>query len=126
MTVRGCHQFQLTRNSDLFLDEEELQGVKSLRMALQGELSQRNFGDGVRLEVSDACPPHVTEVRAVVRRPLDVAHDKLRVVIHRDFLDYGAVAEAFDGIDACLWCLGISVRQVSGAPTGTATITRAG
>lgn len=62
MTVRGCHQFQLTRNSDFFLDEEELQGVKSLRMALQGELSQRNFGDGVRLEISDVCPPHVAEV----------------------------------------------------------------
>jgi polyphosphate kinase len=62
MAVRGCYQFQLTRNSDFFLDEEELQGVKSLRMALQGELSQRNFGDGVRLEVSDVCPPHVTEV----------------------------------------------------------------
>jgi polyphosphate kinase len=62
MTVRGCYQFQLTRNSDLLLDEEELQGTKSLRMALQGELSQRNFGDGVRLEVSDVCPPHVAEV----------------------------------------------------------------
>ena len=62
MSVRGCYQFQLTRNSDLFLDEEELQGQKSLRMALQGELSQRNFGDGVRLEVSDICPPHVAEV----------------------------------------------------------------
>ncbi len=62
MVVKGCYQFQLTRNSDLFLDEEELQGVKSLRMALQGELSQRHFGDGVRLEVSDVCPAHVTEV----------------------------------------------------------------
>ncbi len=62
MVVRGCYQFQLTRNSDLFLDEEELQGVSSLRMALQGELSQRNFGDGVRLEVSDICPTHVTDV----------------------------------------------------------------
>jgi polyphosphate kinase len=62
MVVRGCYQFQLTRNSDLFLDEEELQGVSSLRMVLQGELSQRNFGDGVRLEVSDICPTHVTEV----------------------------------------------------------------
>ena len=62
MEVKGCYQFQLTRNSELFLDEEELQGVKSLRMALQGELSQRNFGDGVRLEVSDVCPAHVTEV----------------------------------------------------------------
>lgn len=58
--------------------------------------------------------PVVSEVRAVVRRPLDVGHDKLRVFIHRDFLDYGAVAEAFAGVDACLWCLGISVRQVSG------------
>ncbi|HEX5872087.1 MAG TPA: NAD(P)H-binding protein, partial [Longimicrobium sp.] len=58
--------------------------------------------------------PHVSEVRAVVRRPLAVAHPKLRVVIHRDFLDYGAAAEAFAGVDACLWCLGISVRQTSG------------
>jgi polyphosphate kinase len=62
MAVRGCYQFQLTRNSDLFLDEEELHGVSSLRMALQGELSQRNYGDGVRLEVSEVCPAHVTEV----------------------------------------------------------------
>jgi len=62
MTVKGCYQFQLTRNSDLLLDEEELEGAKSLRMALQGELSQRQFGDGVRLEVSDVCPAHVTEV----------------------------------------------------------------
>ncbi|MGH8636696.1 MAG: polyphosphate kinase 1 [Burkholderiales bacterium] len=62
MVVRGCYQFQVTRNSDLFLDEEELQGVSSLRMALQGELSQRNFGDGVRLEVSDICPTHVTDL----------------------------------------------------------------
>jgi uncharacterized protein YbjT (DUF2867 family) len=58
--------------------------------------------------------PHVDEARTIVRRPLKVAHDKLRVFIHRDFLDYEAVAEAFDGIDACLFCLGISVRQTSG------------
>jgi uncharacterized protein YbjT (DUF2867 family) len=58
--------------------------------------------------------PHVAEVRAIVRRPLEVAHEKLRVVIHRDFLDYAAVEEVFAGVDACLWCLGISVRQVSG------------
>lgn len=58
--------------------------------------------------------PHVAEVRAVVRRPLELAHDKLRVLVHRDYLDYGAVETAFAGVDACLWCLGISVRQVSG------------
>jgi polyphosphate kinase len=61
MNVLGCHPFQLTRNSDLSIDEEELQELKSLRAAVQGELSQRQWGDGVRLEVSDACPPKVAE-----------------------------------------------------------------
>ena len=50
MNVTGCHQFRLTRNSDLFVEEEE---VKDLRKALQGELPQRHFGDAVRLEVDD-------------------------------------------------------------------------
>jgi len=61
MTVRGCYQFQLTRNSDLYIDEEELLELQSLRKALQGELSQRQFGDSVRLEVADLCPPRVAE-----------------------------------------------------------------
>ncbi len=52
MTVLGCYQFRVTRNSDLFVDDEE---VKNLRTALQGELPQRHFGDGVRLEVADNC-----------------------------------------------------------------------
>jgi polyphosphate kinase len=47
MNVLGCYQFRVTRNSDLFVDEEE---VKNLRTALQGELPQRHFGDAVRLE----------------------------------------------------------------------------
>ena len=53
MSVRGCYQFRVTRNSDLFVDEEE---VKNLRTALQGELPQRNLGAAVRLEVADNCP----------------------------------------------------------------------
>jgi len=61
MTVRGCYQFQLTRNSDLYIDEEELEELKSLRKALQRDLSQRQYGDSVRLEVADLCPPHVSE-----------------------------------------------------------------
>jgi polyphosphate kinase len=52
MNVLGCYQFRVTRNSDLFVDEEE---VKNLRIALQGELPQRHFGDAVRLEVADNC-----------------------------------------------------------------------
>lgn len=58
MAVQGCYQFRVTRNSDLFVDEEE---VKNLRIALQGELPQRHFGDAVRLEVAAQCPPGITE-----------------------------------------------------------------
>ena len=58
MEVQGCYQFRVTRNSDLFVDEEE---VKNLRLALQGELPQRHFGDAVRLEVADLCPPSMSE-----------------------------------------------------------------
>jgi polyphosphate kinase len=52
MEVKGCHQFRVTRNSDLFVDEEE---IKNMRIAIQGELLQRHFGDAVRLEVADTC-----------------------------------------------------------------------
>jgi len=52
MRVLGCYQFRLTRNSDLFVDEEE---VKDLRTSLKGELQQRHFGDAVRLEIADTC-----------------------------------------------------------------------
>ncbi|MBV8656375.1 MAG: polyphosphate kinase 1 [Burkholderiales bacterium] len=58
MEVKGCYQFRLTRDSDLSVDEED---VKDLRAALQGELSQRQYGDGVRLEVADVCPRHIQD-----------------------------------------------------------------
>ncbi|MDO8312188.1 MAG: polyphosphate kinase 1 [Sideroxyarcus sp.] len=58
MEVLGCYQFRVTRNSDLFVDEEEM---KNLRVSLQGELPQRHFGDAVRLEVADNCPPELAE-----------------------------------------------------------------
>ncbi len=56
LQIRESHQFRLTRNSDLFVDDE---AVTDLREALQGELSQRQFGDEVRLEVSAATPDHL-------------------------------------------------------------------
>jgi polyphosphate kinase len=52
MEIKGCYQFRVTRNSNLFVDEEE---VKNLREALEGELPQRNYGNAVRLEVADNC-----------------------------------------------------------------------
>jgi len=56
MQVKGCYQFRVTRNSDLFVDEEE---ITNLREALQGELPHRQFGDAVRLEVADSCSPEM-------------------------------------------------------------------
>ncbi|HSU65008.1 MAG TPA: polyphosphate kinase 1, partial [Burkholderiales bacterium] len=58
MHVRGCYQFRVTRNSELFVDEEE---IKNLHTALQGELFHRHFGDAVRLEVADNCSQHMVE-----------------------------------------------------------------
>ncbi|WP_353571778.1 polyphosphate kinase 1 [Candidatus Albibeggiatoa sp. nov. BB20] len=56
MKVTGCYQFRLTRNSDLFVDEEE---VDDLLRALEGELPSRRYGDSVRLEVADNCPDNM-------------------------------------------------------------------
>lgn len=53
------------------------------------------------------------EVRAITRRPLMNTSPKLRTYVHKDFLNYATVEEAFYGIDACLFCLGISATQVS-------------
>lgn len=58
MAVKGCYQFRVTRNSELTVEEEDL---KNLRTALQGELRQRQYGDAVRLEIADTCPPHMEE-----------------------------------------------------------------
>jgi polyphosphate kinase len=51
--VIGCYQFRVTRNSDLFVDEEE---IDDLRRALEGELAHRRYGAAVRLETSSDCP----------------------------------------------------------------------
>ncbi|HEU0290078.1 MAG TPA: polyphosphate kinase 1 [Burkholderiales bacterium] len=58
MKVADCYQFRVTRNSELFVDEEE---VKDLRTALRGELPHRQFGDEVRLEVTENCSPQITD-----------------------------------------------------------------
>ncbi|MBI4938575.1 MAG: polyphosphate kinase, partial [Nitrosomonadales bacterium] len=58
MEVLSCHQFRVTRNSNLFVDDEE---VKNLRISLQGELPHRHFGNAVRLEVTDNCSQQVAE-----------------------------------------------------------------
>src|SRR6478736_5594972 len=58
MAVTGVYPFRVTRNSDLFVDDEE---VDDLRRALEGELAQRRYGAAVRLETSVDCPEEVAD-----------------------------------------------------------------
>ncbi|MGM0541606.1 MAG: polyphosphate kinase 1 [Pseudomonadota bacterium] len=58
MTVTGCYQFRVTRNTNLFIDEEEVDDILS---ALQGELSGRQYGGAIRLEVADNCPRNMVD-----------------------------------------------------------------
>jgi polyphosphate kinase len=56
MRVRGCYQFRVTRNSDLFVEQEE---VDDLLRAVEGELASRRYGDAVRLETAHDCPEEI-------------------------------------------------------------------
>ncbi len=56
MRMRGCYQFRVTRNSDLFVEQEE---VDDLLRAVQGELASRRYGDAVRLETAHDCPDEI-------------------------------------------------------------------
>ena len=90
MTIRGCHQFRVTRNSDLWVDEEESDDLlRSLKM----ELPRRNYGDAVRLEVADNCDAR--KVDFLLRQfGLDRAHlfqPAGPVNLHRLAELYGAV-----------------------------------
>ena len=58
MSVEGCWQFRVTRNSDLFVDDEE---VENMLRAIEGELAHRRYGNAVRLETLSSCPPDITK-----------------------------------------------------------------
>ena len=71
MKATGIYQFRVTRNSDLFVDEEE---VDDLLRALEGELSSRRYGDAVRLEVAQNCPD---ELEAFLTAQFHLSRDDL-------------------------------------------------
>jgi polyphosphate kinase len=82
MRVAGCYPFRVTRNSDLFVDEEE---VDDLRRALEGELAQRRYGDEVRLETSLDCPDEIVDflLRQFSLTRMDLYRVPAMVNLHR-------------------------------------------
>ena len=59
MRVEGSYQFRVTRNSELVVDEDE---VENLATALSDELIGRGYAHPVRLEIAETCPKSITEM----------------------------------------------------------------
>ncbi|WP_027157764.1 polyphosphate kinase 1 [Methylobacter luteus] len=74
MTVKGCYQFRVTRNSDFFVDDD---AIDDLLLAVEGELAMRNYGDEVRLEIDANCPDET--VNFLLGR-FDMTRDRLYLV----------------------------------------------
>ena len=56
--VEAFSQFRITRDSDLDVDADD---VTNLRQALRSGLTTRHFGEAIRLEVVNTCPPELAE-----------------------------------------------------------------
>jgi uncharacterized protein YbjT (DUF2867 family) len=64
----------------------------------------------------------VDAVTAIVRRKLGISHPKLKEVLHPDFADCSALAEALSGQDAAVFCLGTYTGVVPDAEMRTITV----
>lgn len=59
MQVLGSYQFRVTRNSELVVDEDE---VENIALALRDELRGRGYAMPVRLEVESTCPDAIIDL----------------------------------------------------------------
>ncbi len=59
MQVKNAYQFRVTRNSELLVDEDEME---NLAHALKGELASRGFLRAMRLEISKDCPSNIVKM----------------------------------------------------------------
>jgi polyphosphate kinase len=62
MQVKGAYQFRVTRNSELIVDEEE---VENLALALRDELVGRGYLRAMRLEIAEQCPNDIVRTLLV-------------------------------------------------------------
>lgn len=58
LVVKESHAFRMTRNSDLYIDEEE---AENLLETIEDELRQRSKGNAVRLEMAETAPEDITK-----------------------------------------------------------------
>jgi polyphosphate kinase len=72
--ILGYWQFRITRNSELYIDEEE---VRNLLKAVESELHNRRRGAAVRLEVEKDCP---ARIRSALVETFNLTEDDLYVI----------------------------------------------
>ncbi len=72
--ILGYWQFRITRNSELYIEEEEL---ANLLKAVENELHNRRRGDAVRLEIEPDCP---TEIRHALMSTFRLTMDDVYLV----------------------------------------------
>jgi len=73
-TILGCWPFRVTRNSELYIDEEDSSGLLN---AVQAELHNRRKGDAVRLEVNHHCPE---PIRSALLKTFRLTEDDLYLI----------------------------------------------
>ena len=73
-SILGYWPFRVTRNSELYIDEEE---TANLLKAVENELHNRRKGDAVRLEVEQACPAFIQEA---LLKTLHLSEDDLYLI----------------------------------------------
>ena len=66
--------------------------------------------------------PAIAGVTSIGRRKLDIAHPKLKEVVHPDFADCSALAGVMGGHDAAIFCLGAYTGAVSNEALHTITV----
>ena len=72
--ILGNWSFRLTRNSELYVDEED---TPNLLKAVEEELHKRRRGDAVRLEIAHDCPE---SIRELLLKTLDLTGDDLYLI----------------------------------------------
>ena len=66
--------------------------------------------------------PGVGSVMSIGRRKLDISHPKLKQVLHQDFADCSALAEALSDQHAVVFCLGAYTAAVPDTELRTITV----
>jgi polyphosphate kinase len=72
--ILGCWPFRVTRNSELYIDEED---TSNLLKAVETELHNRRKGDAVRLEIDHKCP---AKIRDALLKTFRLTEDDLYLI----------------------------------------------